>query len=176
MEVSALSIDISKMVIRKAGEKDLPAMEWDGEYSHFRKLFQSLYQSSLKGETILWLVELPEVGLVGQIFVQLICSRPELADGISRAYLFSFRIKSGFRKSGIGAKLLEFVENDLRSHGYHWSVLNVDQNNYSARRFYEKYGYVVVGVENGNWSYIDQYGKHREIHEPAWRMEKRLLK
>jgi ribosomal protein S18 acetylase RimI-like enzyme len=174
MEVSLTSIELVDLIIRKAIEQDLPALEWDGEYSHFRRLFRSLYQSSLKGETNLWIAEMPDAGLIGQIFVQFISSRAEIADGRIRAYLFSFRVKEPYRNLGVGAKILNFIENDLRRHGFQWTVLNVDKKNNGARQFYEKYGYKVVGSEPGIWSYVDQFGQNHDVHEPAWRMEKRL--
>ena len=30
---------LSRLVIRQAIESDLPAMEWDGEFTHFRNLY-----------------------------------------------------------------------------------------------------------------------------------------
>ena len=92
MEYSVVSIELGDLIIRNAAEEDLPALEWDGEYSHFRNLFRNLYLSSLKGETKLWVAEMPEIGLIGQIFVQFISSRSDIADGRLRAYLFSFRV------------------------------------------------------------------------------------
>jgi ribosomal protein S18 acetylase RimI-like enzyme len=175
MDYSIISNELANLVIRNASKDDLPALEWEGEYSHFKNLFLNLYRSSLQGDTLLWLAELPGVGLIGQLFVQLLSSRIEVADGISRAYLFSFRVKSAFRNRGVGAKILSFTENDLRVKGFRWSVLNVDQKNIIARKFYEKYGYTVVAPERGIWTYVDQYGKLKEVDEPAWRMEKRLF-
>ena len=32
--------------IRQALEKDLPGMEWDGEYAHFRRIYRQHYQNS----------------------------------------------------------------------------------------------------------------------------------
>jgi ribosomal protein S18 acetylase RimI-like enzyme len=174
MDFSVISIELGELIIRKVAENDLPALEWEGEYTHFRKLFKSLYLSSLRGETILWLAEMPGAGLIGQIFVQFISSRSEIADGRLRAYLFSFRVKKAYRNLGVGAKILNFIEYDLRKHGFQWAVLNVDKKNKDARHFYEKYGYKVVGSEPGTWSYIDQYGRNQDVHEPAWRMEKHL--
>ena len=162
------------LIIRNAAEEDLPALEWDGEYSHFRNLFRNLYLSSLKGETKLWVAEMPEIGLIGQIFVQFISSRSDIADGRLRAYLFSFRVKKAYRNLGVGAKILNFIEDDLQRQGFQWTVLNVDKENYYARHFYEKHGYKVVGSEPGTWSYVDQFGRNHDVHEPAWRMEKRL--
>ena len=37
----------------------------------------------------------------------------ELADGIDRAYLFSFRLKPDYRNHGLGSFMLEFIESYL---------------------------------------------------------------
>ena len=58
-------------IIRQAEYRDLPALEWDGELIHFRRLYREIYQSSIKGNSILWLAETSSSGVVGQIFAQL---------------------------------------------------------------------------------------------------------
>jgi ribosomal protein S18 acetylase RimI-like enzyme len=66
------------------------------------------------------------------------------------------------------------VEDDLRTRGFRQVTLNVGQDNRDARRFYDRLGYTVVGADPGRWSYIDDKGKRRDMHEPAWRMVKDL--
>ena len=165
---------LQDVIIRHAIENDLPALEWDGEYSHFRNLYRDIFESSIKGETIMWLADLNKVGIIGQLFTQLWSSKPELADGRTRAYFFAFRVRNLYQNQGIGSKLLEIAEKDIIERGYSWCVLNVNKDNLTARRFYEKFGYQVVGSEIGRWSYIDQNGKVHEANEPSWRMEKPL--
>lgn len=164
----------AEVLIRNASLEDLPALEWDGEFAHFRRLYNEVYQSSLRGEAVLWVVEAPGVGVVGQAFVQLRSARTELADGSTRAYVYGFRIQPAYRSQGIGTRLLQSVENDLARRGFRWVVLNVSRINLGARRLYERLGYRVVAAEPGRWSYYDQFGRRQEVHEPAWRMEKAL--
>jgi ribosomal protein S18 acetylase RimI-like enzyme len=163
-----------EVLIRNATLEDLPALEWDGEFAHFRRLYQDVYQSSRRGDAVLWVVEEPGVGVVGQVFVQLNSARMELANGSTRAYLYGFRIQPAYRSQGIGTRLLQLVETDLRQRSFRWVVLNVSRENHSARRLYERLGYRVVAAEPGRWSYLDQFGQRQEVNEPAWRMEKVL--
>jgi ribosomal protein S18 acetylase RimI-like enzyme len=160
--------------IRKVKEFDLPALEWDGDYTHYRRLYRDLYDHSMFGETVLWIAEMVVNGVVGQIFEQLISSRMELADGKTRGYLFAFRVKNHYRNLGIGTSLIAHAEKDLIKRGYAYSVLNVAQNNKTAREYYERIGYQVVGNEEGRWSYIDNRGILQQVTEPSWRMEKLL--
>jgi ribosomal protein S18 acetylase RimI-like enzyme len=166
---------LSQVEIRKATLEDLPSMEWNGEYTHFRRLYQEIYENSLRGEAILWVADLPGASVIGQVFVQMNSSRKELADGIERAYLYGFRIKSTYRGKGIGSYMLSVVEDDLIRRGFRIAVLNVSRNNAEARQLYEHRGYRVVAPEPGLWSYLDQNGLRRWVDEPAWRMEKNLI-
>jgi ribosomal protein S18 acetylase RimI-like enzyme len=113
--------------------------------------------------------------LIGQLFVQLESHRIELADGRTRAYIFSFRVRSDYRGAGIGTLLMQSAETDLEKRGYHSITLNVGRDNPGARRLYERFGYTVVADEPGSWSYLDHNGHRRHVHEPAWRMEKELV-
>ena len=153
---------------------DLPALEWDGEYTHFRRLYREVYQSFSHGKAVMWVATLPVEGLIGQLFVQLHSTRLELADGKTRAYLYGFRVKSLYRGVGVGSNMLEQAEKDLLQRGFSLLSLNVGRNNPDARRFYEQHGYCAVGNEAGRWSYLDDQGQRREVIEPAWRMEKTL--
>lgn len=164
----------SRLQVRRVTQQDLPALEWDGEYRHFRRLYREIYHSACQGKAVLWVADLAPSGVVGQVFVQLDSTRKELADGRDRAYIYGFRVRPRYRNLGIGAQMLHILEEDLLRRSYHLAVLNVGQQNLEARRFYERYGYRVVSTEPGRWSYLDDQGRRREVHEPAWRMEKRL--
>jgi ribosomal protein S18 acetylase RimI-like enzyme len=101
--------------------------------------------------------------------------RKELADGCSRAYFYSFRVRSPYQGVGIGTLLMQTAESDLRNRGYNRITLNVRRDNSDARRLYERFGYIVVADEPGRWSYLDHNGHRRHVHEPSWRMEKDLF-
>ena len=194
---------VSRVIIRPANESDLLGLEWDGEYAHFRKLYADAYQRCTNGTAVLWVAELNgsvedpgchsrvedpgchsrvedpgcfSRGIIGQVFIQFICDRPELADGFQRAYLYSFRIQPQFRRAGLGSRILRVVENDLRQRGFQYVTLNVAKTNVDAQRLYFRCDYRIVAHEPGVWSYPDQFGVWRRVEEPAWRMEKKLAK
>jgi len=165
---------LSEIHVRPAIEKDLLALEWDGMYTHFRSLYRYIYEGAIRGDSILWVVDMKKVGLIGQLFVQFQSSRDELANGIDRAYIYAFRIHPSFQGRGIGSYLLQFVEQDLRLRGFERVSLNVSRENHEARRLYERFGYRIVASEAGHWSYIDEQGHQQNVIDPAWRMEKEL--
>jgi ribosomal protein S18 acetylase RimI-like enzyme len=160
--------------IRQATRDDLIDLEWEGEYTHFRRLYADTYSLVEQGKAMIWIAEMDGSGLIGQCFVSLKGNRPELADGIIRAYIYGFRVRPEYRDIGIGSRIMHTIEQDLWKRGFKQVTLNVGKDNTNARRFYLRQGYNVVGSDPGRWSYIDDKGKRRVIHEPAWRMLKNL--
>ncbi|MBN2547871.1 MAG: GNAT family N-acetyltransferase [Anaerolineales bacterium] len=170
---------LAGLKVRLLVEADLPALEWGGEFTHFRRLYQEIYRAMLQGRVLMWVAERrsdPPVQeeIIGQVFVQLNSSRADMADGARRAYIYSFRVKPEYRGYGVGACMLQTTERDLIQRGYLWATLNVAQDNPAGLRFYERYGYRMIGDDPGRWTYIDHQGSRREVIEPAFRMEKRL--
>ncbi len=165
---------LSAVVIRRAVFTDLARMEWEGQYQHFRNVYAEAYRRARDGLSVLWVADLPEVGLIGQVFIQFICDRLELADGVDRAYLYGFRIRPTYRDAGLGSRMMEMVEEDLRSRCFRFLTLNVAKDNFRAIRLYTQKGYHIVAHEPGIWSYPDHNGEWQTVEEPAWRMEKKL--
>ena len=166
------SILEEQVIIRQAVKRDLPALEWGGEFSHFRHIFAEAYRLQELGDVIMWVVDLPEFGLIGQLFIQLYGPNQIQSSKVKYAYIYGFRIRPDFRGQGIGSRLLNCVETDLLKRGFKRISLNVARDNEAARRLYEREGYMVVAPEPGIWSYLDEKGKRRFVNEPAWRMEK----
>ncbi len=164
----------SEIEIRLAQEQDLPDLEWNGEYTHYRRLFRQIFNSMNVNEAHIWIACHNRFGLVGQMFLQLLSNRLELADGRTRGYIYGFRVKPSFRRRGLGSLMLEHVEDELRNLMYSWATLNVAKDNLNALKFYRQHGYRIVANEPGKWSYIDDQGELCQVHEPAFRMEKLL--
>lgn len=169
-----MPVNLDTLTIRTITSEDLPDLEWGGEYTHFRRLFANAFQNQSKGNAVMWIAELPGTGLIGQAFVQLAGSRLELADGYLRAYIYSVRVRTAYRNSGIGQHIMATAEENLVQRGFSYATLNVGKDNPNAQRFYERLGYAVIAEEHGDWSYLDHRGKRRHVHEPAWRMQKKL--
>lgn len=165
---------LERVIIRPLVKKDLQALEWNGEFTHFRRLYADSYERMLNGENLMWVAELPGTGIIGQVFIQFICGQPELADGRNRAYFYSFRVQPAFRNLGLGSLMIKTIEEDLRQRGFSFLTLNVAKDNPRARELYERHGFKVIGQEPGIWSYLDHEGHLRYVNEPAWRMEKEL--
>jgi ribosomal protein S18 acetylase RimI-like enzyme len=161
--------------IRHAKQADLPAMEWEGEYSRFRRIYFQVYKQAQRDSAIIWVADLLHVGVIGQVFVQLTAIKKlELANGIKRAYVHSFRVRQAFRRAGLGTRLMQTVEMDLVERGYKEITLNVTRTNTSALSLYLDLGYKVIGEDPGCWSYYDENNVLQEVEEPGWRLLKVL--
>lgn len=163
-----------KIHLRLLEEADLPALEWEGRFSHFRKLYQQHYKNYLIGSTLIWVAVNQAEKVIGQVFLLLYAKDKEIADGKNRAYLFSFRIRDEWRGQGIGSFMMQFVEDFLRQKGYSWLRLNVGRDNIAAIEIYRHRGYRIMGPDSGTWRYEDDNNKWQTVSEPAWRMIKEL--
>jgi ribosomal protein S18 acetylase RimI-like enzyme len=169
-----LTFDLSDLVIRQVEKKDLMALEWGQEYKKYRRMYANLFRNTKNGQTLMWLVAIPRGEIIGQAFVMLKSSERDAADGESRAYVFAFRVKQGWRNKGVGTYLMHFIEDNLKQRGFKFVTLNVAKDNLNALRLYERLGYRIIGSRPGVWSYKDHDGKVQYVEEPAWRMMKRL--
>jgi ribosomal protein S18 acetylase RimI-like enzyme len=165
----------SELLIRPLRHADLPALEWEGAYTHFRRIYKLAYQRSIKGNAVLWVAEIPGECVLGQLFVLL---RSEVdssvADGREQAFIHSFRVRPNYRGRGLGSRMLANAESDLLRRRFQRVSLNVAIDNDAAIRLYERAGYQRKRREEGYWSYIDHRGVQQDVHEPSWHMLKSL--
>jgi ribosomal protein S18 acetylase RimI-like enzyme len=171
---SPSQIDPQTLTIRLVQKEDLQALEWEGVYQKYRRMYARLFEDSQFGKILMWLVESPQKEVIGQVFVMLNSGERDAADGYTRAYVFAFRVKPQWRNRGIGTLLMAHVEKELLKKGFSFATLNVAKANPDARRLYERLGYKVVRSKPGIWSFRDDTGTIQHVNEPAWRMVKRL--
>lgn len=160
--------------IRHLAQSDLQSLEWEGEYTHFRRLYAESYLRVQAGRALVWVADLSPTGVIGQLFVQLYSERHELADGVNRAYLHSFRVRPPYRGMGVGTRMMRVAEAALARREFLQITLNVSRDNMDAQRLYSRFGYRVEASEPGHWMYLDDKGRMRSVKDPSWRMVKDL--
>jgi len=129
------------------------------------------------GSRLLLVMERLSMGdLVGQVFLQFSSSDSRFADGTGRGYLYALRVKSLFRRQGLGTRLISAAEHVLISMGMNSVSIGVAKENPRARVLYERLGYRILADLPGEWSYIDHMGEVRHVVEPAWLMQKQFPK
>jgi ribosomal protein S18 acetylase RimI-like enzyme len=158
--------ETGSLLIRFASASDLSAMEWDGEYRRFRRLYEQAFEDALNGRRLILLADL-EGQMVGQIIVQLGTSHPGIPEGEVTGYLHAFRVRPAHRGQGVGTALLEEAEQQLRARGFRQVAIAAAKDNPRARRLYERLGYSAIAEDPGEWAYVDDQGRPQSISEPA---------
>lgn len=172
LDGSAMMVQIS-VTFRLAEKSDVPKLEWYGLYIHFRHLLRRAYREQLRGRRLMLIADCNGFP-IGQVFIQLASTNEMVADGITRAYLYSFRVMEMFQGHGIGTRLLQEAESILRERGFSIATLSVAKTNHEAMRLYQRNGYRIFAEDAGRWDYVDHRGITQYVDEPCWVLEKFL--
>ena len=164
---------LSTVTIRQGCQADLPALEWEGEFCHFRQVYRRAMDETLRGLRAILVAE-AEGRLVGQLFIQFrgtdISGGPRGRYG----YLHAFRVRPAYRNRGIGTRLVTEAESILCKRGCTKALIAVALENQPALSLYQRLGYAVTGRDRGEWSYVDHQGRVCHVHEPSYVLEKSL--
>jgi ribosomal protein S18 acetylase RimI-like enzyme len=161
------------VTIRTGCEADLPALEWEGQYLHFRQVYRRAMEEAQRGLRVVLVAEV-EGQVVGQLFIQFRGSDIAGARGGRYGYLHAFRVRPSFRNLGIGTRLVAEAESILCARGCARAMIAVARVNPSALALYQRLGYAVTGNDPGKWSYLDHQGRVCHVHEPSYVLEKPL--
>jgi len=157
--------------IREATEKDLPSLEWGGEFSRFRLLYRRAMKEAKQGRQILLVADCNK-DIVGQMFILFSTVHADPRPIPYTGYLYSFRVKSEFRNQGIGGSLIERAEEILAERAFRRVLIGVAKENVDAQRLYERYGYKIIADDPGEWSFVDHENQVQKVVEPTYIMEK----
>ena len=166
-------VDTQMVVIRPIRDGELLRLEWEGAYSKFRRVFEQTYEDVVRGQRIM-LVAVVADTIVGQIFIQLSSTERRFADGYSRGYLYSLRVRPEWQQRGLGTRLIKAAESALRARGFTSAVIAAGKENPGAKRLYERQGYRTFGEDPGVWYFVDVNGVQQSAVEPCWVMQKQL--
>ncbi len=166
-----LHVDIN---FRLAKHDDIPKLEWDGQYTHFRNLFRRAYREQEHGRRLILLADYNDYP-IGHIFIQLHSQNSRIADGTDRAYFYSFRVMAPFRGQGVGTRIINESQALMLDRGFSAITIAVAKENINALRLYERLGYQKFAEDAGHWSYTDHRGRIRHVEEPCWLLEKILI-
>jgi len=165
--------DLQTVLIRPLTEQDLSALEWEGVYRSHRTVFRRTFEEMQQGQKIM-LVAVRGEEIVGQIFVQLESSEARFANGRTRGYLYSLRVRPAWQRQGIGTQLIGAGEAELHTRGFTTAVISAGKENPGALRLYQRLGYRVFAEDPGVWYFTDVNGNQQCFQEPCWVLEKSL--
>jgi len=78
----------------------------------------------------------------------------------SSADVESIAVDPLYQGSGIGSKLLAYIEEEMRARGFSVSILEVREKNHEGLRFYQKNGYRVIEKINNYYSEYFRESRH----------------
>ena len=159
--------------IRKANFDDLKRLEWNGQFTHFRKLFRRAYLEQNKGKRLMLVMDFNGYP-IARLFIQFINPERITTSNKNRGYIYSFTVMEHFRSLGIGTRMLATAEAVLRKKGYKLATISVAKHNTRALDLYKRQGYRMIGEDSGKWQYDDHEGNVHYVNEPSWFMKKSL--
>ena len=165
---------LAGVTIRLLKEEDLPELEWNGEYTRYRKVYREVYRNLQNGISLPYVAETESDGIIGQVFLTRKEPNPSYSPRSKYFFLSSFRIKPQFRGKGLGSRLMQICFRDVRSHKLRDIFLNCASDNNRARRFYEKHGFRIIRLDEGNWTFINDEGLVVTEKQSAYLMRRTL--
>ena len=158
---------------RLAREDDLPKLEWQGAYTHFRTVFRNTYSDQQQGRRLMLLADYNNYP-IGQIFILIKEQMSGLGSRRRQGYLYSLRVMDAFQNLGIGTRLIIQAEKLMREQNLAVSTIAVAKDNPRALRLYQRLGYYIYAEDEGLWSYTNHENQQIHVHEPCWMLEKYL--
>jgi ribosomal protein S18 acetylase RimI-like enzyme len=157
--------------IREATERDLPSLEWEGEFSRFRYVYRRAMKEAKKGRQTLLVADYNK-HIIGQLFILFSTVHADPRPIPYTGYLYSFRVKPEYRNRGIGSSLIDRAEEILSERAFQRVLIGVAKINDGAQRLYERHGYHVIAEDPGEWSFFDHENQLQKVVEPTYIMEK----
>ncbi len=162
------------MLIRKAtGEEMLSLWGYDSvESASFTAKF--FYQNISSGNAVFWTLD-HNGELIGELYVFLDLDDNDFANGINRAYLCAFRVKSEHRGKGLGGRLMERALEELKESGFRSATIGVEIDEPQNIKMYHRIGF----TEKIKDCYYDPCGfdaNGQPVYEEAgwWLLSKEL--
>ena len=129
--------DIDGLIIRDLGPDDVD--RWAQTELERRHLVGALAESDRYLAAVL-----PIGRIVGKIGIRY-NEHPDAGN------LYQFDVLGGYRRRGIGSKLLTRAQEIIAEHGCRRSTLGVEETNQDAIRLYHRFGYREFGTETAEW-------------------------
>ncbi|MCL5676200.1 MAG: GNAT family N-acetyltransferase [Patescibacteria group bacterium] len=167
-------LDGQDWLLREIKKSDLRLLEYGRMYRKYRKLMELSYQDH-KNHKKVYLVAEVKRKIAGQIIIdRRVLKDQTKSDGVSRAYLYSFRVFPPFRRRGLGTAMLNFCLRYLKEKNFLYAAIACEKKNPLALKLYLRLGFKIFKEEDLPWEFEDEEGKKHTVSEPEWVLEKTL--
>lgn len=134
--------------VRRARADDLPALEWMGLYTRHRDVIERAFAAQQRGDGLM-LLAISAGFPIAQVWIDFTGgSAPETA------VLWAVRTFFPLQRTGIGRRMMEIAEAELRRRGYQGIELEVEAWNEKALGFYQRLGWRVERHPNGDKGWL----------------------
>lgn len=129
--------------VRRARAGDLPALEWMGLYTRHRDVIERAFAAQERGDGLMLLAVSADFP-IAQVWIDFLGgSEPDTA------MFWAVRTFFPLQRTGIGRRMMEIAEAELRRRGYRSVELEVEGWNAKALGFYERLGWQVKERSDG---------------------------
>ncbi|GIN71899.1 hypothetical protein J14TS2_23740 [Bacillus sp. J14TS2] len=132
-------MDIQQMKFRKGSINDFDNLNWFWTENHQKTKEKFIFRIN-KGMQELWVVEYREC-LIGELHIVWNSVDKDEADGLKRAYIFSYRVKPNFQGKSVGSKLMNKVLDRIREKNFTEATVGVETNEVHLKKMYNNWGF-----------------------------------
>ncbi|MGE5683385.1 MAG: GNAT family N-acetyltransferase [Bacillota bacterium] len=136
------------IIYRACRSCDLKELEWFGMFYNHRSIIQDSFKRHKLGTNYMIVAEANSFP-IAQVWIDLEKKKHE-----NTGVIWALRVLQPFQRLGIGTDLIRISEDYLRRKKYSFSEINVEKDNLQARRLYERLGYIPVGQETEEYSFV----------------------
>ena len=113
---------------------------WDMSTDKNKHLADIFYKELVEGNRITFIYQ-DNDEYIGEVSLVFDMDDSDYTVKDKRIYVSRFLVKKGYRSSGIGTKLMNYIVDYAKIHGYLEMSVGVDLDNYITIRFYVKNGF-----------------------------------
>lgn len=157
-----------EVTIRPCTEEDLPKLEWFGQFTEHREIFYQTFERHRKGTALMLVAEANRFP-AGQVWINFKKSR-ESSIGV----IWALRVLGPFQGHGIGTRLINAAERELRERGVEEAEIGVETHNHRAAQLYERLGYRIADRSLDEYSFTTPDGTRMTVPVDQWLLRKNL--
>lgn len=146
---SRANLDI---IFRACRLSDLKDLEWFGMFYNHRSIIRESFRRHKAGTNYMIVAEANSFP-IAQAWIDLEKKRQE-----NTGVIWALRVLQPFQRLGIGTDLIRISEDYLKRKKYSVSEISVEKNNLSAKRLYERLGYILMGQAIEEYSFVTPDG------------------
>ncbi|WP_274365663.1 GNAT family N-acetyltransferase [Paenibacillus thermotolerans] len=131
-------MDTSTVLCRQGSIEDFDRLHWSwNKPSTTKDIFMNRIEHDVQE---IWVAEYKNM-LIGELHLIWISEDKDEANGINRAYLFSYRVHPDYQGKGIGSRLMKKVLHRILEKGFNEVTIGVEQAEKQLVQMYNAWGF-----------------------------------